>query len=54
LFLDDGVIRQLPAFSVALLKGEAWCGNEGRGLVHRSPALVPPERRLLLTLDPLS
>lgn len=51
LYDDDNAIRQLPAFSVALLKGEAWSGNEGRGLVHRSPALAPSERRLLLTLD---
>jgi hypothetical protein len=34
-----------------LLKGERWQGNEGRGLVHRSPPLVAGERRLLLTLD---
>lgn len=53
LYRDDNSVRQLPPFSVALLKGEAWSGNEGRGLVHRSPALRPFERRLLLTLDML-
>ncbi|PKM31703.1 MAG: DUF1826 domain-containing protein [Gammaproteobacteria bacterium HGW-Gammaproteobacteria-11] len=36
---------------VALLKGERWQGNQGRGLVHRSPALQTGQRRLLLTLD---
>lgn len=43
-------IRRLDTGAVALLKGEAWVGNEGRGLVHRSP---PPDRepRLVLGLD---
>lgn len=36
---------------VALVKGERWLGNEGRGLIHRSPSLAPGQRRLLLTLD---
>lgn len=36
---------------VALMKGERWQGNEGRGLVHRSPALSAGQRRLILTLD---
>ncbi|MFT6431132.1 MAG: hypothetical protein ACJAXR_000130 [Halopseudomonas sp.] len=43
--------QSLQAGQVALLKGERWQGNEGRGLVHRSPPLVAGERRLLLTLD---
>lgn len=42
---------QLACGDVALLKGERWDGNEGRGLVHRSPAVVIGEKRLLLTLD---
>lgn len=45
-------IRQMPAFTIGLMKGDAWEGNEQRGLVHRSPrpdATTP--RRLLLTLD---
>jgi len=46
-----GDIRQLTLGDVALLKGESWEGNEGVGLVHRSPSLSPGERRLLLTLD---
>ena len=44
-------IRQLACGDVALLKGEKWTGNEGCGLVHRSPALADRERRLILTLD---
>jgi hypothetical protein len=34
-----------------LLKGSKWHGNEGHGLIHRSPALKEGERRLILTLD---
>lgn len=51
---DLTAIRQMPAYAVGLMKGESWEGNEGQGLVHRSPqptALQP--RRLLLTLDML-
>lgn len=44
-------IQQLSQANVALLKGELWEGNEGAGLVHRSPSLLAGERRLLLTLD---
>ena len=44
-------IQQLKRGDVALLKGEKWHGNEGYGLIHRSPQPAPGERRLLLTLD---
>ena len=44
-------INRLSEGDVALLKGEHWYQNEGAGLVHRSPAVVSGERRLLLTLD---
>lgn len=43
--------EQIGCGHVALVKGERWEGNEGRGLIHRSPALPAGERRLLLTLD---
>lgn len=36
---------------VALLKGETWEGNEGKGLVHRSPSASELTPRLVLTLD---
>lgn len=44
-------IQHIGCGSVALLKGERWHGNEGGGLVHRSPQLAVGERRLILTLD---
>ena len=36
---------------VCLLKGESWQGNEGRGLIHRSPQVKSGQRRLFLSLD---
>ena len=51
LFKDQGEVMQLSAGDVGLLKGELWSGNEGAGLVHRSPSVPPGESRLLLTLD---
>lgn len=51
LYPSPRAIQQLSAGDVALLKGEAWQGNEGAGLVHRSPAVGPGHERLLLTLD---
>ncbi|MDU8606152.1 DUF1826 domain-containing protein [Pseudomonas syringae group sp. 247E2] len=44
-------IQQINSGEVALLKGERWHGNEGFGLIHRSPQLLRNERRLILTLD---
>lgn len=46
----EDCIQTLASGEVALLKGEMWEGNEGAGVVHRSP-LVAPEDRLLLTFD---
>ncbi|MFJ7313291.1 DUF1826 domain-containing protein [Pseudomonas sp. NPDC098747] len=48
---DATPIQQLKSGEVALLKGEKWHGNEGFGLIHRSPQPAPGERRLILTLD---
>lgn len=42
-------IQRLQAGEVAVLKGEKWQGNEGAGLVHRSPPVQ--QGRLLLSLD---
>ncbi|MGE8145971.1 DUF1826 domain-containing protein [Pseudomonas frederiksbergensis] len=47
-------IQHVRSGDVALLKGEKWHGNEGFGLIHRSPQPAPGERRLILTLDWLS
>lgn len=44
-------IQQLKSGDVALLKGEKWHGNEGFGLIHRSPQPAAGECRLILTLD---
>ncbi len=44
-------IQQMVSGEVALFKGERWLGNEGHGIVHRSPQPAEGERRLILTLD---
>lgn len=44
-------VQQLAPWSVALLKGDAWPENEGRGIVHRSPAVLEGDARVLITLD---
>ena len=49
--VEPARVRQLGCGAVALLKGEKWLGNEGCGLIHRSPALANGERRLILSLD---
>lgn len=54
LYQNQQDIQQLTRGDVALLKGELWEGNEDAGLVHRSPAVLAGENRLLLTLDFIS
>lgn len=54
LYRDASAIQVLSTGDVALLKGEGWEGNEGAGLVHRSPPNNANEKRLLLTLDFIS
>ncbi|MHA7629213.1 DUF1826 domain-containing protein [Corallococcus sp. M7] len=45
-------IQSLERFDVALLKGEAWPGNTGNGVVHRSPAIAKDGvRRLLFSIE---
>ncbi len=51
---DPAAIQQLGVGDVALFKGEKWLGNEGAGIIHRSPQATTAERRLILTLDWLS
>lgn len=51
IYTSESDIQQLNAGDVALLKGSGWLGNEDGALVHRSPAPVSGETRLLLTLD---
>ena len=51
LYLDDSYIEQLDIGHIALLKGESWDGNKGRGLVHRSPKQEGSYKRLYMTID---
>ncbi len=52
LLLAGHSIESIPPFAVALLKGSLWQGNEGRGIVHRSPAVAADEApRVLLAMD---
>ena len=44
-------IQQTTTGDVVLLKGENWIGNEGNGIVHRSPQLPSSTQRLVMTLD---
>ncbi len=49
--IENAQIEVIKTGEVALLKGEKWQGNEGFGLIHRSPTVAVGERRLILTLD---
>ena len=51
LFLKNTDIEELDVGHVALLKGEGWIGNEGKGLVHRSPHKEDSYNRLYMTID---
>ncbi len=52
LIRDPGGIQAIAPFSVALLKGCLWQGNQGRGLVHRSPGIAPDHSpRALMAID---
>jgi len=51
IYRNSSDIRQLATGDVSLLKGESWIGNEGGGLVHRSPNINNENKRLILTLD---
>ena len=44
-------IKYLNKGDVGLLKGESWEGNQGAGLIHRSPNIEKNEPRILLTID---
>jgi hypothetical protein len=53
LILDSAGLHQAPAFAIALLKGSLWQGNEQRGVIHRSPAVVSNQIRVMLAIDAL-
>jgi len=46
-------VQQMAAFDIGLMKGEGWPGNEGAGLVHRSP-MPRALARVMITLDALA
>ncbi|NVK72802.1 DUF1826 domain-containing protein [Marinomonas sp. CT5] len=48
---ERGIINQLNAGDVALMKGDEWPTSLGRGVVHRSPSASPERKRLFLSLD---
>ena len=57
---ESGIVTQstgiykVPPFAIALLKGSAWQGNVGGGIIHRSPPVSPHTApRVLLALDAL-
>ena len=49
--INESDIMELDTGHVALLKGEGWSGNEGNGLVHRSPHKNIKYDRLYMTID---
>jgi hypothetical protein len=50
--LRQGQPNRLAPFQVAVLKGERFPGNAGRGLVHRSPPIAGTNTvRVLLCID---
>jgi len=51
---DERRIQRVPTGAVAILKGEAFPGNKGNGIIHRSPPIMADGKlRLVLTIDDL-
>jgi hypothetical protein len=48
---NESKIHTLRNGDVAIMKGEMWEGNEGAGLVHRSPPVEKGQTRIVMTLD---
>lgn len=51
IYQHERLVQKIPTGHIALLKGEAWEGNEDNGLVHRSPMPQENQTRLVMTLD---
>ena len=51
LFSKNSDIQQLSPGHIALLKGESLDGNQGAGIVHRSPHEEGNYKRLYMTID---
>ena len=49
---DPRGVHAVPPFAVAVLKGDRWQGNAGRGIIHRSPAVLANQApRVLVAID---
>lgn len=51
LYQHSSDIQQASIGDVLLLKGDGWFGNDGAGIVHRSPAVPSGEQRIVATMD---
>jgi hypothetical protein len=51
LYTHAASIQQVSEGDIVLLKGDGWFGNDGLGAVHRSPAVAPSEKRVVITMD---
>ncbi|WP_156905227.1 DUF1826 domain-containing protein [Neptunomonas japonica] len=50
LFTHAASIQQVSEGDIVLLKGDDWFANDGLGAVHRSPAVVPSEKHVVITM----
>lgn len=48
---DWSAVQRIGRGHVAVMKGDRYPGNAGRGLVHRSPEASPTQPRVLLAID---
>jgi hypothetical protein len=51
LILNPQAVQEVPAFAIALLKGSLWQGNHMHGIIHRSPAVLGNQLRIMLAID---
>lgn len=48
---DWSAVKRIPTGHVAVMKGDSYPGNAGRGLVHRSPEASSTRPRVLVAID---
>jgi hypothetical protein len=48
---DWSAVQRIGSGHVAVMKGDRYPGNAGRGLVHRSPDASPAQPRILAAID---
>jgi len=51
LIQNPQAVHVVPTFAIALLKGSLWQGNHMRGIIHRSPAVLGNQHRVMLAID---